>query len=108
MRLSLRVAGLRLLTLVFLVLVGSCQTIPEPIQEYSLARAAMEAARVVQAPRHAPLPWQKAEEFYRQARILYREREYVEAKSLFIKAKQAAETAETQARITRFKNGEIL
>lgn len=91
-----------------LVMISSCQTSPQPIQEYSLARAAMDAARVVQAPRHAPSSWQKAEEFFRQARILYREREYAGAKNLFLKARQAAEAAETQARITRFKNGEIL
>lgn len=95
-------------TLWLCMVLSGCQSFPEPIEEYTLARAALDAARAVQAQRNSPAYWQKADEFYRQARILYREREYAEAKNLFIKARQAAETAETQSRIIRFKNGEIL
>lgn len=91
-----------------LLLALGCQTIPAPYKEYSLARAAMEAARSVQAPRHSPGYWQKADEFYRQARILFREREFGEAQELFVKAIQAAEVAETQARVIRQKSGDIL
>lgn len=68
----------------------------------------MEAARSVQAPRHSPGHWSKADEYYRRARILYREREYAEARELFDDARIAAEKAENSARLIRQKNGDIL
>jgi len=92
---------------VFLLVLG-CQTTPPPIEDYSLARAAIEAARSVQAQRHSPGHWAKADELYRRARILYRERENEEARKLFIEARVAAEKAENAARLLRQKNGEIL
>lgn len=99
---------LRILVLFFLLATFGCQTTPAPLQEYSLARAAIEAARAVQAPRHSPGHWSKADEYYRRARILYREREYAEAKELFEEARFAAEKAENSARLIRQKNGDIL
>lgn len=91
----------------FLTLV-SCQTVSPPIEEYSLARAAMEAARVVQAPRHSPGHWHNAEEAYRNARLKYRQREHAEARDLFNQARTSAEKAENAARLIRQKTGDIL
>jgi len=90
-----------------MVLVG-CQTIPAPVEEYSFARAALDAARVVQAARYSPGHWHQAEEAYRRARIYYRERDYEQARVYFIRAKQAAERAENSARLIRQKTGDIL
>ena len=94
------------ITLVTLTL--SCQTIPQPVEEYSLARAAIEAARAVHAPRHSPGYWHQADEAYRQGRLFYKDREFSKARDAFIKAKLAAERAENSARLIRQKTGDIL
>ena len=90
------------------VFLTSCQTNPAPMDDYSLARAAMEAARSVQAARHSPGFWHQAEQAYRKARIAYRDREFDTAKEEFIKARAAAEKAENSARLIRQKSGDIL
>lgn len=99
------VVGTILFTLVSL---ASCVTTQAPIEEYTLAEAAVKAAKSVQAVRFSAGYWHQAEEFYRQARILYREREYEQAKDLFIQARIAAEKAENSARLLRQKSGDVL
>lgn len=94
--------------LVVSVVISSCVTAPPPNEEYSLAKVAIEAARSVQAVKYSPGYWHKAEEYYRQGRILYSEREYIAAKEVFIKARISAERAENSARVLRYKNGDIL
>jgi hypothetical protein len=91
-----------------LLFVAGCQTLPAPIDDYALARAAMDAARSVQGARHSPGYWHQAEEAYRRARILYKDREYSEAKEEFIKSRVAAERAENSARLIRQKSGDVL
>ena len=91
----------------FTVIVG-CQTVPAPIEDYSIARAAMDAARAVQAARHSPGYWHQAEEAYRKGRIYFEDRDYAKAKEQFIRARLAAERAENSARLIRQKTGEIL
>ncbi len=86
----------------------SCVHIPPPILEYTLADTAIKAAKAVQAVRYSPGHWHEAEEAYRQARILYNEREYEQAIDLFNKARVAAEKAENSARLIRLRNGEVL
>lgn len=68
----------------------------------------MESARAVQAARHSPGFWHQADEAYRRARILYRDREYLPAKQEFMRARVAAEKAENSARAIRQKSGDIL
>lgn len=86
----------------------SCVHIPPPILEYTLADTALKAAKTVQAVRYSPGNWHEAEELYRQARILYNEREYEQAIELFNRARVAAEKAENSARLIRLRNGEVL
>lgn len=93
-----------ILSLVFV----SCSSIPAPIEDYTLARAAMDAARSVQASRHSPGYWHQAEEYYRKARLLYDDNEFDEAREEFQKARMAAEKAENSARLIRQKTGEVL
>lgn len=93
--------------LVFTALVG-CQTVPAPMDDYSLARAALEAARSVQAPRHSPGYWHQAEEAYRKGRVYYEDRDYIKAKQQFIRARLSAERAENSARLIRQRTGDIL
>lgn len=87
---------------------SACATNTPPLEDYVLADTAIKAAKSVQAVRYASNVWHQAEEYYRQARILYKEREYVEAKELFILARKTAEKAENTARVIRQKNGEFL
>ncbi len=97
------------LKIIFLVsILAGCVTTQAPIEEYTLADTAIKAAKSVQAVRYSAGYWHQAEEFYRQARILYREREYEQAKELFIQARTAAEKAENSARLLRQKTGDIL
>ncbi len=86
----------------------SCVTATPPIDDYTLADSAIKAARAVQAVRYSPGNWNQAEENFRQARILFNEREYEQAKELFIKARQSAEKAENSARLIRQQNGDVL
>lgn len=85
-----------------------CASMQAPILEYTLADTAIKAAKAVQAVRYSPGNWHEAEEAYRQARILYNEREYEQAVELFEKARRAAEKAENSARLIRLRNGEVL
>lgn len=85
-----------------------CQTVPAPLEDYSFARAALEAARSVQAARHSPGYWHQAEEAYRKGRIYFEDRDFAKAKEQFIKAKIAAERAENSARLIRQKTGDVL
>lgn len=85
-----------------------CVHIEPPILEFTLADTALKAAKAVQAVRYSPGYWHEAEEAYRQARILYNEREYEQAIDLFNKARIAAEKAENSARLIRLRNGEVL
>lgn len=99
--------GLLFSLILSLMLLG-CVNFPPPIQEYTLADAAIKAAKAVQAVRYSPGYWHQAEEFYRQAQILYREREFEQAKDLFNQARSAAEKAENSARLLKQKNGDVL
>jgi hypothetical protein len=92
---------------VFSMILG-CQTVPAPIEDYSLARAALDAARSVQASRHSPGYWHQAEEAYRKGRIYFDDRDFGKAKEQFIRARAAAERAENSARLIRQRTGDVL
>lgn len=92
----------------FLILSSGCEHTPPPLEEYTLARAAIEAAREVQAARHSPGFWHQAEEAYRKARVHYNDREWEDARLEFNKARMAAEKAENSARLIRQRSGDIL
>ena len=89
-------------------MIVSCQTVPAPVEDYSLARAALDAARSVQAARHSPGYWHQAEEAYRKGRIYYEDRDFGKAKEQFVRARISAEKAENSARLIRQRTGDIL
>lgn len=99
--------ALAVVALLSLSLTG-CVTPDIPYDEYSLAKAALDAAKAVQSVRYSAGYWHQAEESYRQAKILYANRDYEEAKELFIKSRIAAERAENSARLIRQKEGDML
>ena len=97
----------KLIVLSYVFLAG-CQTTPAPNDEYMFAKSAIDAAKAVQSVRYSPGYWHQAEESYRQAKILFTNRDYEESRNLFIKARAAAEKAENSARLIRQKNGDML
>ncbi|MBK9323274.1 MAG: DUF4398 domain-containing protein [Bdellovibrionaceae bacterium] len=97
-----------LLVCVSLLTLLACQSTPKPIEEYTLARAAIESARAVQAPRHSPGYWHQADEAYRLGRLSFKDRDYNRAREEFIRARAAAEKAENSARLIRQKTGDVL
>ncbi len=92
----------------WVLVLSSCITIPAPMEEYTLARAAIDAAKAVESSRFSPGNWHQAEESYRRAQALFEEREFEGAKQEFIRARIAAEKAENSARLVRQKKGEVL
>ncbi len=85
-----------------------CQTVEPPLEEWVLARAAVDAAKAVQAAKYSPGYWHQAEEFYKRARILYKEESFEDAKIEFAAARKAAEKAENSARLKRLQSGEVI
>lgn len=91
-----------------LAFVTGCAHVEPPLLQYTLADTAIKAAKAVSAVRYSPGHWHEAEETFRQAKILYNEREYELAAELFDKARIAAEKAENSARLIRLRDGEVL
>lgn len=91
---------MRLLLLsIITILIVSCQTIPPPLENYTLARTAIVYASKVKASRHSPGNWHKAENYFRRAERHFRNREYEEADRLFRLSRKHAEKAENIARL---------
>lgn len=82
-----------------------CVTVPPRI-DYTLARSAIQSAKAVQAERHSPGFWTKADEYFRTAEEHFGKEKYDSAKKLFKLARLYAERAENIARIKKFKNGD--
>lgn len=78
-----------------------------PLDEYNIARAAMEGARDKEAMKFAPNLWFKAEQAYREGEASYRDRRYDKARVMFEQARKLAEEAENAAHLSRFESGEI-
>jgi len=98
----------RLLFLTGILSFTACVVAPVPIEDYALARAALAAAKAVDAAKYSPGHFHKAETAYKRAENLLQTKETDEAQLEFINARQWAEKAENSARLIRFKNGEVL
>lgn len=88
-------------------LVG-CATVEIPVQEYTLARSALEFAEINDSERLAPLPFQQAQQLYQRGVQMYEKRDYDEARRYFTRSRKLAEKAETTSRIKKAKSGEVL
>jgi hypothetical protein len=88
-------------------LLTACSTVP-PLDEYTLARTALEAARERDAARYAPSYWHRAEESYRKGEQHFREEEYEDADEQFRESRSFAEKAENMARLQKYKSGEVV
>lgn len=78
-----------------------------PVDEYTIARAAMDGARESEAPRFAPALWYKAEQAFREGEAYFRDRAYSDASNRFVQARALAEQAENAARLSRFESGDL-
>ena len=78
-----------------------------PVDEYTIARSAMDGAKESEAPRFAPALWYKAEQAYREGETFFRIRAYDEALKRFVQARSFAEQAENTARLSRFESGDL-
>ncbi len=90
------------------LLLSSCVSSETPMEEWVLARSALESAKAVEASKHSPGNWAVAEDTYQKAELLIQYREYEAAKKLFLKSRTSAEKAENSARFKRLKLGEVL
>ena len=97
-----------LLSLAAAMMLGIIACVTEaPIEEYVLARAALESSRAVDAGRYSSGFYHRGLEAYAKAEILYKDREYPDAKALFHSARLDFEKAENSAQVQRKKNGEV-
>lgn len=94
--------------LICLIGIVGCQTAPRPLEEYTFARTAIEAAKSAEAAKHSPGFWSQAEEAYTQGQKYYADREWDNARKFFIISRKNAEKAENSARLKRAKSGDIL
>ena len=88
--------------------ISGCVTMEAPLQEYTLARAAFVAAKEVDGARLASGYYHRALENYSRAEVLYNERNFEQAKELFIKSRIDFERAENSAQAQRKRSGEVL
>lgn len=99
---------LRLTGLIILIPLGlvSCAS-PPPIEEYTLARTAMQAAKIAESGRYASGYWYKAEEYYRKGQKAYQISDFAPARTYFVQAREYAERAENVTRLKKFQSGEL-
>lgn len=77
-----------------------CSSNP-PLEEYTLARSAIESAKRYESDRYSPGTWYQAEENYRRGQLAFKNGDYGDAKSLFNKARLFAEKSENKARFDK-------
>jgi hypothetical protein len=97
---------MRPLVAICLLSLLACAGAP-PIEEYTIARSAMTAAKAAESSRYASGFWYKAEDLYAKARKSYDERDFKKAKSQFELTIQYAERAENASRLLRLQSGEV-
>lgn len=94
---------MRSIWLAGILLVGCAGT--PPIEEYSLARTALIAAKQSGAASLAPGFFYKAEENYRQGQLSFKNNDNEEAKEYFKLSKAYSEKAENATRLKKFEGG---
>jgi uncharacterized protein HemY len=100
-------SGRACLTAVCLLTLVGCVA-PLPIEEYTIARAAVNSARESGSERLAAGIWYKAEENYRKGQKYLKDQDNESAKISFLKAIEFAEKAENASRLKKFESGETM
>ena len=96
---------MKLSLFVLTLCMASCRINP-PLTEYSLARAAYQAAKQANAGRYAPGSWDRAQSAYRRAVKLFKEEDFNDAKKYFELARVHAERAELAAKLALLQKGD--
>ena len=89
-----------------ILILSSCVTVSIPVQEYSLAKAAYEAAITAESAKYAPQLFYKAEKAYKKGEQLYKERDFEAARAQFVTSQKLSEKAEDESRVKQFNSGE--
>ncbi len=84
----------------------SCAGIP-PIQEYTLARTALVAAKKFEANKYNPKSYRKAVYFYKKAKVSFDQRLYELSREYFNQCLEFAEKSEDLTRWTKYKEGDF-
>ena len=92
-----------LLLIVLLFSVSCASTIS--FREYAFAEAALAASRLVDAQKLSPHSYVKAQSYFRQGRLEFKEANYDKARSYFSQAQKLAEKAEMRSYIKRSQSG---
>lgn len=93
--------------LIACLILSSCVTVEVPVEEYSLARAAQNAALNSDASKYAPQYFHKAQKLYKRGEYLFKERYYEKARKHFVLSRRYAERAESIARVKQFQTGDM-
>lgn len=96
-----------ILSIFLLSLLVGCAVNP-PVQEYTLARTALNAAQNAGASKYAAGIWFKAEENYRQGENAFKKGQFEVARQYFLESQDYSERAENKARYDKRKSGEDL
>lgn len=79
-----------------------------PLQEYTLAKTALDAAQNAGGAKYAPSLWFKAEENYREGESLFKNGHFDQATIRFNQSIDFSEKTENKARYEKRKMGEEL
>ncbi len=88
-----------------LFLAFGCVNKQPPREEFNLARAALEAAKVSEAKRYAPRVYSEARRYMRKAERAYKDRYFEKSTEYFRKSRYYSEKAENISRVMIFKQG---
>ncbi len=84
---------------------SGCTSKP-PLEEYTLAKTALDSAQTSGANKFAPGFWFKAEDSYRKGEQSFKDGRFEESKKHFELSREFSEKAENKARFDRSKSGE--
>lgn len=96
-----------LLSLFLVIGLTGCSQNP-PLQEYTLAKTALDAAQNAGSSKYAPSLWFKAEENYREGESFFKNGYFEKAAMHFNQSIDFSEKAENKARYEKRKMGEEL
>lgn len=77
------------------------------MEEYNLARTALQSATDSEAKRYAPRVYSRAKLLMKKAEKAFEERNYDKSTGYFRKSRYYAEKAENIARVNMFKQGDM-
>ena len=93
------------LILLLEVSVGCVTRAPVPVEEYVLARTAIQHSFDAGAPKFSPGYWHEAEDYFQKAKKLLKEGYNAKARKSFYRARIMAEKAENSTRLEKFRSG---